>query len=85
MSEDFNPMSTDAMFSKILTRLEEQDRAAEKRENDIKDQLCRIEEQAKITNGRVTDLEHESIKRGAYAAAMGFASALVWDLFFGRK
>ena len=34
MSEDFNPMSTDAMFSKILTRLEEQDRAAEKREND---------------------------------------------------
>lgn len=84
MSEEFNPMSTDAMFAKVLARLDEQDRAAEKREHSLRDQLRRIEEQAKLTNGRVTALEHERwFQRGA-VAIISMAVAAAWSFLTGK-
>jgi hypothetical protein len=53
----FNPMSTDAMFSTILTRLEQQDREAREHRQHIKDSLGDVLTEVKKTNGRVTHLE----------------------------
>lgn len=80
MSDDYNPASTDAMFSKILARLEEQDRAAERREREITQRLDEICEQTTLTNGRVTKLE---LAHKHYRGVMfGIASAvsIVWAL-----
>lgn len=81
MNGEFNPMSSDAMFAKVLARLDEQDRAAEKREALLRDQLGRIELQAKLTNGRVSRLEQERwVQRGA-VAVISIVATTLWGWF----
>lgn len=53
----YDPHSTDSMFSKVLTRLDEQDRAASKTNAEFFLILNEIRAEAKRTNGRVTKLE----------------------------
>lgn len=58
MSDDsYNPRSPDAMFSRILERLDQQDRKKEDTDAKFLLVLNRIEGEAKKTNGRVTALE----------------------------
>lgn len=55
--QSFNPNSTDAMFARILARLEEQDRTKVTTDAQFLAVLNEIRAEAKITNGRVTGLE----------------------------
>jgi hypothetical protein len=58
---DYDPNSTDAMFSRILQRLDTISATTE-----------RTEEQAKMTNGRVTALENEKWRqRGLVSGIAG--------------
>lgn len=70
---DFNPQSTDAMFAKIMARLESQDRV-----------LFEIREQTMKTNGRVTDLEREKWKQRGFVAAIGLIFTGAWELLVGH-
>jgi hypothetical protein len=69
---DYDPNSTDAMFSRILQRLDTISATTE-----------RTEEQAKITNGRVTALENEKWRqRGIVSGIAGCATVVghwVWQ------
>jgi hypothetical protein len=55
MSYDEN--SNDAMFSRIIAKLEEQDRTSERARGEMISRLERIEGQTIKTNGRVGNLE----------------------------
>ena len=57
MSDDFNPNSLDSMLTRVLSRLDEQDRTAEKTNADFLLVLSEIRTEAQKTNGRVTKLE----------------------------
>jgi folate-dependent tRNA-U54 methylase TrmFO/GidA len=54
MTEDFNPRSPNAMFAKILTRLDQQDRTAESERKEIKGMISGIH-----NAHRETALAHE--------------------------
>ena len=54
---DFNPNSLDSMLTRVLSRLDEQDRTAEKTNADFLLVLSEIRTEAQKTNGRVTVLE----------------------------
>lgn len=58
---DFNTNSTDAVLSKILTTLESQNKRFEEKALEDREHFNAIVAQAKITNGRVTKLEDESL------------------------
>lgn len=57
MSSDYNPNSPDAVLSRILQRLDEQDHAAESNRTQFLGVLTDIRDEVKKTNGRVTGLE----------------------------
>ena len=74
----YDPNSTDAMFSRVLARLDEQDRAAIKTNNDFLVILGEIRNEAKRTNGRVTELERwRDIITAKTAAIAGGISATI--------
>jgi hypothetical protein len=79
MSE-FNPNSTDAMFSKVLTRLDQQDEANRATSASFLLVLSEIRDEAKKTNGRVTLLErwreNVTAKTAVIAAGLSFAVTL---------
>jgi len=91
---DFNPKSPDAMFAKILTRLDQQDKDTEKRHQENKATLVEIREQTTLTNGRVTKLEQtaatvDRVKKledariyfvGWVAGVLGLAG-MAWAIF----
>jgi hypothetical protein len=65
----YDPNSVDAMLSRILQRLDEQDKV-----------LVRIEEQTTKTNGRVSALEKDKwIQRGAVGVVVVMVSA-AWEV-----
>lgn len=64
---DYNPNSTDALFSRVMNRLDQQD-----------DTLRQILEQCKKTNGRVSQLEqNEAVAKGKLALVSALVSAAV--------
>ena len=56
-SQSYNENSNDAMFSKLLSRLEAQDKMTKIHFQHVTEQLEVIATQTKLTNGRVTKLE----------------------------
>lgn len=63
----YDPNSNDAMFSRVMQRLDQQD-----------DTLKQILEQVKKTNGRVTTLETEgAVTKGKVAMVSALVSAAV--------
>lgn len=80
---DFNPNSSDAVFSRILQRLEEQDSVASKTRVEFLQVLGDIKEQTTKTNGRVGKLERWQTEVKAKVAvvamaASGVVSFLAW-------
>jgi len=81
----FDENSSDAMFSRILERLDGQDRAAEARDKAANEKLDRIERQALKTNGRVTLLEswqtdvkaRVAVVAGSVSVVIAVAAAIV--------
>jgi len=73
---DFNEKSPDAMFARVLARLEEQDRSAGKTNAEFLLVLQEIRTEARKTNGRVTSLERwrdiVTAKTAVIAAALSF-------------
>ncbi len=66
---DYNPHSMDAQFSKVLTRLEEQDRTTSENNARFLLLLTEIRVEAKDTKKRVEALETENaVSRGKIAA-----------------
>jgi len=65
----YDPNSPDAMFSRILEKLDEQDKI-----------LARIESQTTKTNGRVSKLENEHWKQRGFILAISFVGSALWAL-----
>ena len=78
MSYDAN--SNDAMFSRIIAKLEEQDRAAASSRTELIGVLREVRDEVKKTNGRVTSLEKwrtvVNAKVTTIAAAVSVAASL---------
>jgi hypothetical protein len=77
----FDPNSTDAMFAKVLARLEEQDRNTSKTNADFLLVLTEIRTEARKTNGRVSGLERWrdviTAKVAVIAGGVSLAAGLV--------
>ncbi len=70
---DYDPNSTDAMFSRILQRLDTISATTE-----------RTEEQAKITNGRVTKLENEKWRQRGVVSGIAACATVVGHWIWQR-
>ena len=70
----YDPASQDAMFSRILQKLENQDST-----------LSEIKNQVYKTNGRVTDLEKDRWYQRGIVATIGFGVSFVWSLLSNRS
>ena len=88
MSEgnDFNPNSTDAVFSRILQRLSDQDVERKKMSDDVMVVLQEIRAEVRKTNGRVTRLEHWQTMINARVATIAFLVSALIPIFqvFGK-
>lgn len=73
----YDPNSNDAVFSKILTRLEQQDKDAAARHIEI---VGKFEDHEK----RITTLEHEKWYQRGIVATIGFTITAAWHLITGR-
>ena len=73
MSADFNEHSTDAMFSRILQRMDTQDAS-----------LARIEAATEKTGTRVDTLERERWYQRGIVAAVSVGAVAIWE-FITRK
>lgn len=72
-SHNYEPNSQDAMFARILQRLDTIDSTTQ-----------RIESQAKLTNGRVTALEREKWHQRGVVAGISFTATAVWHWIASR-
>ena len=70
---DFNPNSPDAMFSRILQRMDTQDSA-----------LARIEHGVAKTTGRVTALERDKWYQRGIVAAIAVLAGGAWEWLKAR-
>lgn len=75
---NYNSLSPDAMFAKILLKLEEQDRSAVAYRSEAKERDLQMIAEAKKTNGRVTKLENKDIYRTGFAAAVALGASAAW-------
>jgi len=73
MNQQFNPNSTDAMFARIMERLDE-----------LKATTDEIRDEAKHTNGRVTSLEKEKWYQRGVAATVAVLAGAVWEWWNSR-
>ncbi len=71
---DFNPNSTDATFSRILSRMDYQDRL-----------LLEIREQTTKTNGRVTALERDRWYQRGIIAGISIVISAAWAWITNHK
>jgi cytochrome c-type biogenesis protein CcmH/NrfG len=86
---DFNPNSPDAVFSRILAKLEEQNRSASETRSEFLAILTEIRAEVKKTNGRVSAIERwraeikgkTAMLATAVSAAVGLGAWLVERLW----
>ena len=71
---DFNRNSVDSMFSKILERLDQQDRLLHE---------IRISQVA--DSGRISTLEHEKWLQRGFAAAIGLVATALWNFLTRQR
>lgn len=69
----YNPSSQDAMFARILEKLDAQDHTLK----EIKDQVYK-------TNGRVNELERDRWYQRGVVASIGIGVSYVWNIIVSR-
>jgi hypothetical protein len=73
---DFNPQSPDAMFARILERMDQLDLALQESRSDVNERLDFLVSESKGLGERVGSLEHDKwYQRGVVAAVAVFATA----------
>lgn len=76
MSYDYDPQSSDAMFSRILEQLKQVNASLEKSRTDMSARLDELVTESRGLGSRVTRLEHERwYQRGIVAAVVLFVAA----------
>lgn len=82
---DYNPRSHDAMFTKILGKLDAQAHESAIYRSELKETLTAIKSGVDRTNGRVTALEREKWVQRGFVAAISLAGTAVWQWWTGHK
>jgi hypothetical protein len=77
MSEDFKPNSTDAMFARLLTRMDSQDQSLNRIES-------RLNTCFNDCNKRVGSLENERWYQRGVVAAISVGAVGVWEFIKHR-
>jgi hypothetical protein len=72
MSDSYDPHSHHALFSRIIQRLDAQDRESHAHREEVKSMLTDIRTETRLTNGRVSKLERwvDTSKAKVAGAAM---------------
>jgi hypothetical protein len=83
MSEAYDPQSQNAMFSRIIQRLDQQDRDSAIHRSEVTGILTEIRTETRKTNGRVTTIEqwiNTTKAKVALVVLIGsiFVSAAAW-------
>lgn len=81
----YDPHSTNAMFSRILTRLDEQDRNALEHRREMKETVSSFQTNIRSTDDRVHRLENAQWRQRGFVAAIAFAVPLAWHWITGTK
>lgn len=81
MSEDFNANSTDAMFSRILARLEEQDRKADADRGETREYRRALDARLDGHGQRIASLEDSRSRALGFAAGAGGITGWIASLF----
>lgn len=76
---DFNPHSTDAMFSKIIQRLDRQDESFSEHRIELRSMVKDFKNDLEKIEDRVIPLEKELWKNRGIVAAIGLAIPLFWQ------
>lgn len=80
MSESpFDPYSPNAMFSRIIERLDQQDRDAVAHQQDIKQTITTFQTDLRDANGRILSLEHSAWRQRGAVAVIALAIPMLWQ------
>jgi hypothetical protein len=77
---DYNPNSSSAMFSKILERLDSQDRTDVDYRFGMIARMDKIQASVDKTNGRVTKLEEGQWYQRGFVSAISLGVSALWHL-----
>jgi hypothetical protein len=83
-SSPYDPYSTNAMFAKILERLDQQDVQARAHRHEIKESISQFQADIRSTDVRVTTLEKSAWRQRGAVAAIALFIPLLWE-FLTRK
>ncbi len=79
----FDPLSPNALFARIIERLDTQDRTTLTFQQDIKQTLTSYQTAHGHTEARVHSLERAQWRQRGFVAAIAFAVPLLWQLLTG--
>lgn len=78
-SEPFDPYSQNAMFSRILERIEQQDREAREFRTEIKESFSTFQQELKNSDTRVSALENAAWRQRGAVAAIALFISMMWE------
>lgn len=83
--EVYDPYSVNAMFSRIIERLDQQDVATAKHREEMKAHFMTAKEDAVSAEERITALERAQWRQRGFVAAIALAVPLLWEWISGIK
>lgn len=84
MSAGYQPHSVDAMFSRVMNRLDNQDHSYGEHRAELNKRLDEILAEQRKTNGRVSALEREKWTQRGFVAALSIGATTVWHYITKR-
>lgn len=81
MNELYEPHSVNAMFSRVLERLDAQDRASAADRVEIKAQFKALRSDISSESDRVTKLENAQWRQRGFVAAISLLIPVLWQWF----
>jgi hypothetical protein len=80
-AQDYDPNSINAMFSRIMERLDSQDHLTQDYRSSVTDELGAIRKAVEHTNGRVTDIEADRQRMKGFGAAIAAIASIGWAAY----